>query len=58
VQTAAARVLQPRLDELGIAEDINVMYSTDTGVHYNSWPNDGQVNDGQVNDGSRQTAAH
>lgn len=27
-----------KLDELGIAEDTIVMYSTDNGPHYNSWP--------------------
>src|SRR5208337_2572375 len=30
-----------KLDELGIAEDTIVMYSTDNGVHYNSWPDAG-----------------
>ncbi|NTU78130.1 MAG: arylsulfatase [Chloroflexales bacterium] len=30
-----------RLDELGIAEDTIVMYSTDNGVHYNTWPDAG-----------------
>ena len=30
-----------KLDELGIAEDTVVMYSTDNGVHYNSWPDAG-----------------
>ena len=27
-----------KLDELGIAENTIVMYSTDNGAHYNSWP--------------------
>ena len=27
-----------KLDELGIADDTIVMYSTDNGVHYNTWP--------------------
>ncbi len=27
-----------KLDEMGIAEDTIVMYSTDNGPHYNSWP--------------------
>jgi arylsulfatase A-like enzyme len=30
-----------KLDELGIAEDTIVMYSTDNGVHFNSWPDAG-----------------
>jgi arylsulfatase A-like enzyme len=30
-----------KLDELGIAEDTIVMYSTDNGPHYNSWPDGG-----------------
>lgn len=30
-----------KLDELGIAEDTIVMYSTDNGVHYNTWPDAG-----------------
>ena len=30
-----------KLDELGIAEDTLVMYSTDNGVHYNTWPDAG-----------------
>jgi arylsulfatase A-like enzyme len=30
-----------KLDELGIAEDTIVVYSTDNGVHYNSWPDAG-----------------
>jgi len=29
------------LDELGIAENTIVMYSTDNGVHYNTWPDAG-----------------
>ncbi len=30
-----------KLDELGIAEDTIVMYSTDNGPHFNSWPDAG-----------------
>ena len=30
-----------KLDELGIADDTIVMYSTDNGPHYNSWPDGG-----------------
>lgn len=30
-----------KLDDLGIAEDTIVMYSTDNGVHYNTWPDAG-----------------
>jgi arylsulfatase len=30
-----------KLDELGIAEDTIVMYSTDNGPHYNTWPDAG-----------------
>ena len=30
-----------KLDELGIADDTIVMYSTDNGAHYNSWPDAG-----------------
>src|SRR5271157_33450 len=30
-----------KIDVLGIAEDTIVMYSTDNGVHYNSWPDAG-----------------
>ena len=30
-----------RVDELGIAENTIVMYSTDNGVHYNTWPDAG-----------------
>ncbi len=30
-----------KLDELGIADDAIVMYSTDNGPHYNSWPDAG-----------------
>ncbi len=30
-----------KLDELGIADNTIVMYSTDNGVHYNSWPDAG-----------------
>jgi arylsulfatase len=31
------------LDELGIAEDTIVMYSTDNGVHMNTWPDGGMT---------------
>ena len=34
-------VMLKKLDELGIAQDTIVMYSTDNGVHYNSWPDAG-----------------
>jgi arylsulfatase len=34
-------VLLNKLDELGIAEDTIVMYSTDNGPHYNAWPDAG-----------------
>jgi arylsulfatase len=30
-----------KLDDLGIADDTIVMYSTDNGPHYNSWPDGG-----------------
>ena len=30
-------------DELGIAEDTIVMYSTDNGPHMNSWPDAGMT---------------
>jgi arylsulfatase len=30
-----------KLDQLGIADDTIVLYSTDNGVHYNSWPDAG-----------------
>ena len=30
-----------KLDELGIADDTIVMYTTDNGPHYNSWPDAG-----------------
>ena len=30
-----------KLDDLGIADNTIVMYSTDNGVHYNSWPDAG-----------------
>jgi len=30
-----------KLDDLGIAEDTIVVYSTDNGVHYNTWPDGG-----------------
>jgi arylsulfatase len=33
--------LLKKLDDLGIAEDTIVMYSTDNGPHYNSWPDAG-----------------
>ncbi len=32
-----------KLDELGIAEDTIVLYSTDNGVHMNSWPDAGMT---------------
>ena len=34
-------VMLAKLDELGIADDTIVMYSTDNGPHYNSWPDAG-----------------
>jgi arylsulfatase A-like enzyme len=34
-------VMLDKLDELGIADNTIVMYSTDNGVHYNSWPDAG-----------------
>ena len=34
---AVGRLLD-KLDELGIAEDTIVLYSTDNGPHYNTWP--------------------
>ncbi|MCU0510121.1 MAG: arylsulfatase [Anaerolineae bacterium] len=37
----AVGVMLDKLDELGIAEDTIVMYSTDNGVHYNTWPDAG-----------------
>ncbi len=37
---AVGRMLD-KLDELGIADNTIVMYSTDNGVHYNSWPDAG-----------------
>ncbi len=33
--------LLQKLDELGIAENTIVMYSTDNGVHFNTWPDAG-----------------
>jgi arylsulfatase A-like enzyme len=33
--------LLAKLDELGIADDTIVMYSTDNGPHYNAWPDGG-----------------
>ena len=30
-----------KLDELGIADNTIVMYSTDNGPHYNTWPDAG-----------------
>ena len=38
---AVGRLLD-KLDELGIAEDTIVLYSTDNGPHYNTWP-DGAI---------------
>jgi arylsulfatase len=37
----AVGVMLAKLDELGIAENTIVMYSTDNGVHYNTWPDAG-----------------
>jgi arylsulfatase A-like enzyme len=34
-------VMLDKLDALGIADDTIVMYSTDNGVHYNTWPDAG-----------------
>ncbi len=34
-------VLLRKLDELGIADDTIVLYSTDNGPHYNTWPDAG-----------------
>ncbi|MGB5214934.1 MAG: arylsulfatase [Anderseniella sp.] len=34
-------IMLDKLDELGIAEDTIVMYSTDNGPHYNTWPDGG-----------------
>jgi arylsulfatase A-like enzyme len=34
-------IMLDKLDELGIAEDTIVMYSTDNGPHYNTWPDAG-----------------
>jgi len=34
-------VMLAKLDELGIADDTIVMYSTDNGVHFNTWPDAG-----------------
>ena len=34
-------IMLKKLDELGIADNTIVMYSTDNGVHYNSWPDAG-----------------
>jgi arylsulfatase A-like enzyme len=36
-----SRELLAKLDELGIADDTIVMYSTDNGPHYNAWPDAG-----------------
>ena len=41
LRTSSRRCSTPQLDDLGIAEDTIVMYSTDNGVHYNSWPDAG-----------------
>jgi arylsulfatase len=35
--------LLDKLDELGIAEDTIVLYSTDNGVHMNTWPDGGMT---------------
>jgi arylsulfatase len=37
----AVGVMLDKLDELGIADNTIVMYSTDNGVHYNTWPDAG-----------------
>ena len=37
----AVGTLLDKLDELGIAEDTIVLYSTDNGPHYNTWPDAG-----------------
>jgi len=34
-------IMLDKLDELGIADDTIVMYSTDNGPHYNTWPDAG-----------------
>ncbi len=34
-------IMLAKLDELGIADNTIVMYSTDNGPHYNSWPDGG-----------------
>jgi arylsulfatase A-like enzyme len=34
-------IMLAKLDELGITDDTIVMYSTDNGPHYNSWPDAG-----------------
>ena len=34
-------IMLKKLDDLGIADNTIVMYSTDNGVHYNSWPDAG-----------------
>lgn len=34
-------IMLDKLDELGIAEDTIVMYSTDNGPHFNTWPDAG-----------------
>ena len=36
-------VLLDKLDELGIADDTIVLYSTDNGVHMNTWPDGGMT---------------
>jgi arylsulfatase A-like enzyme len=38
---AQVGTLLKKLDELGIADDTVVMYSTDNGPHYNTWPDAG-----------------
>jgi arylsulfatase len=37
----AVGIMLAKLDELGIADNTIVMYSTDNGPHYNSWPDAG-----------------
>ena len=40
--TRTSGMILDKLDELGIADDTIVMYSTDNGPHYNTWP-DGAI---------------
>ena len=41
LMTRTSATMLAKLDELGIADDTIVMYSTDNGPHYNSWPDAG-----------------